>query len=111
MDDMVRLSLLFDFYGELLKPAQKDIFNSFVFDDLSLSEIADEQGISRQAVHEKVKRCIVTLEDYEKRLGLIARYNEVCNKADSLKAIIASLDIPKGDLERINGLIEDIVEV
>ena len=55
MEKIVEQTLLYDFYGELLTDHQKEIYEDAVFNDLSLSEIADQQGISRQGVHDLTK--------------------------------------------------------
>ena len=57
MEKIVTQGLLYDFYGELLTEHQKRIYEDVVFNDMSLSEIAEEQGISRQGVHDLSKRC------------------------------------------------------
>ena len=57
MEKIVEQGLLYDFYGELLTEHQRRIYEDVVFHDMSLSEIAQEQGISRQGVHDLVKRC------------------------------------------------------
>ena len=66
--------MLYDFYGELLTEHQKKIYENAVFDDLSLSEIAEEQGISRQGVHDILKRCDKILAEYEKKLHLVEKF-------------------------------------
>ena len=65
MNDILEQALLYDFYGELLTSHQKEIYEQFVLEDLSLSEIAGEAGISRQGVHDLIKRCQKALEGYE----------------------------------------------
>ena len=57
MNEILKQALLYDFYGELLNEHQKEIYEQFVLEDLSLSEIAQGAGISRQGVHDLVKRC------------------------------------------------------
>ena len=57
MEKIVRQGLLYDFYGELLTEHQRHVYEDVVFHDLSLSEIAQEQGISRQGVHDLIRRC------------------------------------------------------
>ena len=74
MEKIVEQTLLYDFYGELLTDHQKEIYEDAVFNDLSLSEIADQQGISRQGVHDLIKRCDKTLAGYEEKLGLIRKF-------------------------------------
>ena len=68
MEEKIEQAYLYDFYGELLNEHQRKIYEDFVFNDLSLGEIADEEGISRQGVHDMVKRCTKTLEGYESKL-------------------------------------------
>lgn len=74
MEEKIEQAYLYDFYGELLNEHQRKIYEDFVFNDLSLGEIADEEGISRQGVHDMVKRCTKTLEGYEEKLHLIAKF-------------------------------------
>ena len=74
MEEKIEQAYLYDFYGELLNEHQRRIYKDFVFNDLSLGEIADEEGISRQGVHDMVKRCTKTLEGYEEKLHLIAKF-------------------------------------
>ena len=57
MEKIVEQGLLYDFYGELLTKHQQSVYEDVVFNDLSLSEIADEQGITRQGVHDLIRRC------------------------------------------------------
>ena len=57
MNEIVMQSLLYDFYGELLTDNQKEIYEQFILEDLSLGEIAKERGISRQGVHDTIRRC------------------------------------------------------
>lgn len=66
---------LFAFYGELLTDKQKDILNLYCLEDFSLGEIAEDLSISRQAVHDAVKRSTKILESYEQKLGLMATFN------------------------------------
>ena len=85
MEPKVRQTYLYDFYGELLNEHQQKIFEAFVFDDLSLGEIAEEQDISRQAVHDMIKRSTKKLEEYENKLHLMERFLELREKAVSIQ--------------------------
>ena len=76
MNDILERSLLYDFYGELLTDRQKKVYQAVVFDDLSPSEVAEEEGISRQGVHDMVRRCEKLLQGYEDKLGLVARFSQ-----------------------------------
>ncbi|MBR2188581.1 MAG: DNA-binding protein [Eubacterium sp.] len=74
MEAFVKRSLLYDFYGELLTEHQKQIYEGIVIHDFSVSEIARDAGISRQGVHDLVKRCDRALEEYEKQLHLVEKF-------------------------------------
>ena len=87
MKKIVEQGLLYDFYGELLTDHQKQIYEAAVYDDLSLTEIADEHGISKQGVHDLIKRCTRTLEGYEDKLHMIRRFEAIKSQAMELKKI------------------------
>lgn len=74
METKVELAYLYDFYGELLNEHQRYIYEEYVLNDLSLGEIALEEGISRQAVHDMVKRTSKKLMAYEKKLHLVEKF-------------------------------------
>ena len=76
MDKILEQTLLYDFYGELLTDHQKSVYEDVVFQDLSLSEVAEQQQISRQGVHDLIKRCDKALRDYEAKLGLVKKFEE-----------------------------------
>lgn len=76
MEKIVEQGLLYDFYGELLTEHQRRIYEDVVFNDLSLSEIAQEQGISRQGVHDLIRRCDRTLQNYEEKLHLMEKFEK-----------------------------------
>ena len=87
MDRILEQNLLYDFYGELLTEHQQRVYEDAVYNDMSLSEIAGEQGISRQGVHDLIKRCDRILQDYESKLHLVERFMAakvtVCHSVDS----------------------------
>ena len=78
-------SMLYDFYGELLSESRKDVMTLYHEDNLSLSEIADELGMTRQAVHYTLKKAEAQLEKYEEALGLVARYAANAEKAEKAR--------------------------
>ena len=80
MEKIVEQGLLYDFYGELLTEHQRRVYEDVVFNDMSLSEIAEEQGISRQGVHDNVKRCNKILSDYEGKLHLVEKFVNIKEK-------------------------------
>lgn len=72
LQDSLEMSLLFDTYGELLTDKQKTCFDLYYNQDLSLAEIAEEEGISRQGVHDSIARAEAILRSYESELGCVA---------------------------------------
>lgn len=72
----VRHGLLLDFYAPLLTAGQREVLAGYFEEDLSLAELAEQRGVSRAAVHDTVRRGLKALEEYEKRLGLVARYEQ-----------------------------------
>ena len=87
MEKIVRQTMLYDFYGELLTSHQKKIYEDAVFGDLSLSEIAEEQGISRQGVHDLIRRCNRIMEDYEEKLQLIRKFSETKEQVEQIRQL------------------------
>ena len=88
MDELLKQALLYDFYGELLTDHQKEIYEQFILEDLSLGEIARDAGISRQGVHDLVKRCDRTLQEYEEKLHLVSRFLTVKEQIHKIREIL-----------------------
>lgn len=96
--------ILYDFYGELLTDHQRKIYEGVVFDDFSLSEIADDEGISRQGVHDIVKRCDKILLDYEDKLHLVEKFSSIKKKVEEIKNLTDSEEVRKLAYEIIEEL-------
>ena len=90
MDEILKQTLLYDFYGELLTKHQKEIYEQAVLEDYSLSEIARDAGISRQGVHDMIKRCNHTLEEYEGKLHLVEKFLSIREQVRRIKQIAAT---------------------
>lgn len=80
MEKIYKQVLLYDFYGELLTEHQRNVYEDAVYNDMSLSEIAEQQGISRQGVHDLIKRCDKILQGYEDKLHLVQKFTEAKDK-------------------------------
>ena len=85
MEKLVEQGLLYDFYGELLTEHQREIYEDAVYQDMSLSEIAEEHGISRQGVHDLIKRCDKLLLGYEEKLHLVERFARIKEKIEQIE--------------------------
>ena len=103
MEKIVEQTLLFDFYGELLTEHQKIIYEDVVFGDLSCTEAAEARSISRQGVHDMIKRCNKILAEYEDKLHLVEKFQVIKGKVEDIRM---SADDP----ERIKQISDEILE-
>ena len=113
MDKIVEQGLLYDFYGELLTDHQKQIYKDAVFEDLSLGEIAKEYGISRQGVHDLIRRCDNTLQEYEEKLHLIQKFMIIRNKISKIDELMKNEELSRqeliGEIRQISdGILEEL---
>ncbi len=90
MNEILEQALLYDFYGELLTEHQKRIYEEFVIEDLSLSEIAEDEGISRQGVHDLIKRCNKALIGYEDKLHLVDKFLKIKRNLETMNTLLES---------------------
>lgn len=88
MEKIIEQGILYDFYGPLLTEHQQEIYEMIVYDNMSLGEIALDKGISRQAVHDIVKRCDKQLAEYENKLHLIKRFSDNKRKMIEIKSLL-----------------------
>ncbi len=107
MEKIVRQSMLYDFYGELLTEHQKSIYEEVVNNDLSYSEIARINNISRQGVYDMIKRCDKILEDYESKLKLVDKFLRAEEQVKKIKECACQLKRMNSD-ERLNRKINEI---
>ena len=113
MDKIGRLALLFDFYGQLLTAKQQEIIGFYYEQNLSLGEIAKELGVSRQAVHDIIRRGEKLLENYEQKLGLVAKF---LNERSKLKEASRLLEKYKSTnhpdtLDQLAAVINEILKL
>ena len=106
MNDILEQALLYDFYGELLTSHQKEIYEQFVLEDLSLSEIAGEAGISRQGVHDLIKRCQHLVEKF---LSIKEKVHEIDSVLDAYESG-AGNQKPQEMIEKIRKISDTIIE-
>ncbi|TDO89396.1 hypothetical protein DFR79_11159 [Halanaerobium saccharolyticum] len=86
----IKITMLFDFYGSMLTEKQQQIIKSYFYNDLSLAEIADNIGISRQGVYDHLHRSEESLENYEAKLGLLKKYNRIRKNINDLENMMAA---------------------
>ena len=111
MEKIVEQGLLYDFYGELLTDHQKKIYEDAGYEDMSLGEIAGEYGISRQGVHDLIKRCDNTLQEYENKLHLVSRFMTIKEKIEKINQMAGNEELSRKDLaEGIRQLSGEILE-
>lgn len=91
MDDVVRMGLLYDFYGGLLTKKQQRVFGLYYLENLSLAEIAEEVGTTRQAVHDLLQRTEKLLTGWESKLGLVDRYLQELDAVQGVKQAVRNL--------------------
>ena len=87
VEKILEQTLLYDFYGELLTEHQQKIYEDVVFNDISCSEVAENQGISRQGVHDMIKRCNKTLEEYEQKLHLVEKFLNIRAQVKQIRVL------------------------
>lgn len=114
MEKIFEQVLLYDFYGELLTEHQKSIYEDAVCNDMSLGEIAEEHGISRQGVHDLIKRCDRILQDYESKLHLVERFAGAKGKIREIERLTQETAPDPGTVEgcmrQIRGLARQLLD-
>ena len=112
MENKLEQGRLYDFYGELLTPHQRRIYESAVYEDLSLAEIAESEGISRQGVHDLLKRVTATLKQYEEKLHMIERFDRITGMTKKLADAAQTADDPAAFREEVlataNAILKDM---
>lgn len=105
MERIVEQTLLFDFYGELLTEHQRSVYEDVVMNDCSLSEAAEEYQISRQGIHDLVKRCNRTLVGYEEKLHLVEKFLSIREKVEQINRLAKG----QHEIEKIsNEILEEL---
>ncbi|MCR5001816.1 MAG: DNA-binding protein [Lachnospiraceae bacterium] len=107
MERIAYQNLLYDFYGELLTDHQRRIYESAVYEDLSLKELSDEYGITRQGVHDLIKRCDKVLIEYENRLHMIEKFDKIKGLVGQIREAASEED---GNGDRIKSLCDSLLE-
>lgn len=116
MDSVYEISLLLDFYGTMLTPRLYEILDLHYNNDYSLGEIAEQLNISRQGVHDNIKRGKAVLNELENKLGLLNKFLMQKEKASSLLQVAGKIDTAgmneqdRQQLEIIKQGIKDMID-
>lgn len=108
VEKILEQTLLYDFYGELLTEHQQQIYEDVVLNDYSLSEVAQEQGISRQGVHDMIKRCNKLLAGYEEKLRLVEKFVNLRSEVGRIREI--AKEQPGASMREIEKISAKILE-
>ncbi len=113
IDDITQASLLYDFYGQLLSKRQNEVMKLYHEENLSLSEIASEFGISRQGVHDALKNAEKALDGYEKKLGLVAKFERSGEAVRQIDGIIDGIirGLAAEDTAPVRQAVDDLKKV
>lgn len=104
LDENLKVVRLIDAYGQMLTERQRTMMTSYYFDNLTLSEIGENLGVSRQAVNDCITQSIKSLESYEEKIGLISLKNTLRADLESIKSLGANDNLTL----RINDIIEKL---
>lgn len=104
--DVKEISLLLDFYGELLSERKQSVLALYYNEDFSLSEIAEDIGISRQGARELIKKAEEELRHFEEKLGLVGRFEQAKKHIASIRKLSERREFPESLTEEIEALAE-----
>lgn len=108
LDKILRVATLFDFYGGLLTERQRFCLEMHYLNDLSLAEIAEELNVSRQAVHDTLRRTEQILQEYECKLGLVARYHQEQHSLQQVFHLLNRLPASVRQLPEVNLALQEL---
>ena len=91
IEKTLRMTMLFDFFGSLLTEKQREFYDLYYNEDLSLSEIAEEADISRQGVYDIITRAVKSLEEFENKTGAVQRWIETRVRLKQAGSLITQL--------------------
>ena len=111
VEERVKLTRLMDFYAPLLTEHRREVMRLYCEEDLSLAEIAEQLGITRQGVSDALKKARFQLEDYEEKLGLGARYRALGAQAKRCLEALNRLHVPGEDAQQLRAAREALENI
>lgn len=106
LEERFKVIMLYDFYGALLTMRQQEYIQAHYLEDCSITEIAEEHNVSRQAVHDAIKRAEAIMLELDKKLNLLERWNK---ERALLKEVIKELELEKVNIEKCHKLVKEIL--
>lgn len=101
----LRITKLYDIYGPLLTDRQRGLIELHYLQDLSLGEIADQDDVTRQAIHDQLTRAERALESFEERLGLLARRNAERERLLAVRELLH-----RDEIDRVAAMLDEIID-
>ena len=114
MNELTEISLLLDFYGQLITKRQFEILDLHYNNDYSLGEIAEQMNISRQGVYDNIKKGKAVLNGLEEKLRLIDRFTEQGNKAKEILALLDGINtdmLSEQEAQKLKGAKNLVIEI
>lgn len=111
IDKIERVAMLYDFYGKLLTQKQQEILSLYYEQDLSLAEIAEEYKVSRQAIHDILRRTEKILEGFEEKLELVKKFTSEKEKLTKVLHLLDKCNKDSSLIIQIKEVINQIVEI
>ena len=108
MSKNLTITVLLDFYGELLTKKQADALRLYYDEDCSLSEIADDMGISRQGARDFIKRGEIQLFELEEKLGLVKRFEKITKAVHELEEILKEQNVSIEAKQLLEGIKDNL---
>jgi predicted DNA-binding protein YlxM (UPF0122 family) len=109
IEKVLKINLLYDFYGQMLTEKQRNVIELYYYDDLSLGEISEKLGISRQGVHDILKRSEKTLCYYEEKLSLVSKFAVQRAKLEEACTILDVVE-SSDQIESVKSLLHEILD-
>jgi predicted DNA-binding protein YlxM (UPF0122 family) len=109
MEKIVEQTLLYDFYGELLTEHQREVYEDVVLDDLVYSEAAQEYGVSRQGIHDLVKRVDRQLAGYEEKLHLVERFLRIQKEVSQIRELASGSSFAQKEAAAVTQICDRIL--
>lgn len=110
-EKILQMSLLYDFYGQLLTKKQQEVLQLYYSYDLSLGEISQQLGVSRQAVYDTIKRTEKLLFEYEEKLGLVNKFITTKKQIEDILTIVEKIETNNNIYEKKDDLLEEIEKI